>query len=46
MESASVRLLRDSEAFDAEVRQETKAQHDEMNLAKLEMGVLKEEHFI
>ena len=43
MESASERLLRDSEAFDAELRQETKAQHEEMNLAKLEIKVLKEE---
>lgn len=42
-ESASVRLLRDTDAFHAEVKEETKSQHQEMQDSKLQMAALREE---
>lgn len=42
-ETASVRLLRDADALEAEVKEETKAQQEEMNYSKLQLAALREE---
>lgn len=42
-ETASVRLLRDADALEAEMKEATKSQHEEMNYSKLQLAALREE---
>ncbi|CAK9032809.1 unnamed protein product [Durusdinium trenchii] len=42
-ETASVRLLRDPMAFDAEVKEETRSQEEEMKMSRLQMAAIREE---
>lgn len=42
-ETASVRLLRDADTLEAEMKEATKSQHEEMNYSKLQLAALREE---